>query len=90
MVWNIISWIVFGFFAGLIARALLPGRDPGGFVITTILGILGAFVGGFVARFLGIGGSSVGFGDRGFWFQLFIAVLGALIILAIHRLLTRE
>jgi uncharacterized membrane protein YeaQ/YmgE (transglycosylase-associated protein family) len=85
MLWNIISWIVFGFIAGLIARVIMPGKDPGGFIITTLLGIGGAFVGGFVARFLGIGSASRAIGDRGFLRQLVIAVIGSIIILAIHR-----
>jgi uncharacterized membrane protein YeaQ/YmgE (transglycosylase-associated protein family) len=88
--WNIISWIVFGFVAGLLARMIMPGKDPGGFIITTLLGIGGAFVGGFVARFLGIGGASRAVGDNGFLIQLGIAVLGAVILLAIHRFLSSK
>lgn len=87
---NIISWIVFGFVAGLIARMIMPGKDPGGFIITTLLGIGGAFVGGFVARYLNLGGASQGFGDGGFLMQLGVAVLGAIIILAIHRFFSRK
>lgn len=90
MLGNIISWIVFGFIAGLLARMIMPGKDPGGFIITTLLGIAGAFVGGFVARYLNLGGASQGFGDGGFLMQLGIAVLGAIIILAIHRFLSNR
>ena len=49
MVWSILSWIVCGFIIGLIARALLPGRQSLGIVMTTILGIVGAFVGGLIS-----------------------------------------
>ena len=48
----IIGWIVFGLIAGLIAKAIMPGKDPGGFIITTLLGIVGAVIGGFVGRML--------------------------------------
>ena len=49
MIWNILSWIVCGFLVGLIARAILPGRQSMGFVMTTVLGIVGAFVGGLIS-----------------------------------------
>ena len=49
---GIISWIVFGLIAGIIAKLLLPGRDPGGCIITMLLGIIGAFVGGFIFKLL--------------------------------------
>jgi uncharacterized membrane protein YeaQ/YmgE (transglycosylase-associated protein family) len=48
-----IGWIVFGLVVGIVAKFLMPGRDPGGFVITAILGIVGALVGGFVGRLIG-------------------------------------
>ncbi len=86
MNWNlehILSWLVFGFIAGLIAKFIFPGRDPGGCIITALLGIAGAFVGGVIARYLGIAGGSSKIGDKGFFVPLGVAVLGALIILAI-------
>ena len=60
---HIIGWIVFGLVVGLVAKFLMPGRDPGGFVITAILGIVGALVGGFVGRLIGLYGEGdpVGF-----------------------------
>jgi uncharacterized membrane protein YeaQ/YmgE (transglycosylase-associated protein family) len=82
---NIISWIIFGLIAGAIAKALMPGRDPGGCIITMLLGVAGAIVGGFFAQALG--GPSVRLGDQGFIFQLFVAVIGAVIILAAYRLM---
>ncbi len=84
---DIIGWIVFGLIAGLLARWLMPGKDPGGCIVTVLLGIAGAIVGGFVARVLGLATTSVTLGDRNFLVQLAFAVLGAIIILAIYRML---
>ncbi|MCU1267605.1 MAG: Transglycosylase-associated protein [Acidobacteria bacterium] len=84
---DIIGWIVFGLIAGLLARWLMPGKDPGGCIITVILGIAGAVVGGFVARILGLATNTVTLGDRNFLVQLAFAVLGAIIILALYRML---
>jgi uncharacterized membrane protein YeaQ/YmgE (transglycosylase-associated protein family) len=75
-----ISWIVFGLVAGLIAKFLMPGRDPGGFIITILLGIVGAVIGGFIGNALGFGGVS-GFNIHSF----IVAVLGALILLFAYR-----
>jgi len=84
---DIIGWIVFGLIAGLLARWLMPGKDPGGCIVTVLLGIAGAIVGGFVARVLGLATTSATLGDRNFLVQLAFAVLGAIIILAIYRML---
>jgi uncharacterized membrane protein YeaQ/YmgE (transglycosylase-associated protein family) len=79
---GIISWIVFGLIAGVVAKLLMPGRDPGGCIITMLLGVAGAFVGGFLYRLLT--GQEVFFQfDLG---SLVVAVLGAIVILAIYRL----
>lgn len=75
-----ISWIVFGLIAGIIAKLIMPGRDPGGFIITIILGILGAVLGGWLATQIGLG-DVTGFDIRSF----VIAVAGALILLFIYR-----
>ena len=76
---EILSWIVFGLIAGIVAKLLMPGRDPGGFIITILLGIAGSILGGYVARLLGIGGG---------WLTGFVmAVIGALLLLVIYRLL---
>jgi uncharacterized membrane protein YeaQ/YmgE (transglycosylase-associated protein family) len=77
---GIISWIVFGLIAGLIAKFLMPGRDPGGFIITILLGVVGAVIGGFIANALGIGGVT-GFDLHSF----FVAVVGALVLLIGYR-----
>lgn len=81
---GILAWIVFGLIAGIIARLLMPGRDPGGFIVTIILGILGAVVGGLIGDVLGFGGV------EGFDFRSFvIAVLGAIVLLGAFRLVRR-
>ena len=77
-----ISWIVFGLVAGLIAKFLMPGRDPGGFIITILLGVVGAVIGGFIGNALGFGGVS-GFNIHSF----VVAVLGALVLLFGYRAL---
>lgn len=76
---EIISWIVFGLIVGLVAKLLMPGADPGGVVITILLGIGGSLVGGYVAKLLGIGG--------GWPTRLVMAVVGAMLILGVYRLL---
>ena len=84
---RIISWIIFGLIAGVIAKVLMPGRDPGGFIITVLLGIAGAIVGGFLAEALNLAGPTDNIGDRGFLVRLVFAVLGSIILLAVYRLL---
>jgi len=84
---HIIAWIIFGLIAGAIAKALMPGRDPGGCIITILLGIAGAMLGGFLARNVFQIGGAAGLRDRGFFVQLAIAVVGAVIILALYRLI---
>jgi uncharacterized membrane protein YeaQ/YmgE (transglycosylase-associated protein family) len=78
---GIIAWIVVGLIAGVLAKLIMPGDDPGGFIVTILLGIVGAFVGGFVVNLLG------GAGVSGFnlW-SILVATLGAIILLAIYRL----
>ena len=74
-----IIWTIFiGFIIGLIARALMPGRDPGGLIITTVLGVAGALVGSFVGRALGLYGAGEPAG-------LFMSVLGAILLLVGYR-----
>ena len=81
---GILSWIIFGLIAGALAKLIMPGNDPGGFIITILLGIAGALVGGFI-------GTALGFGDvTGFNFGSFgIAILGAIILLVLYRSLRR-
>ncbi|EBH9036781.1 TPA: GlsB/YeaQ/YmgE family stress response membrane protein [Salmonella enterica] len=82
---GIIAWIIFGLIAGVIAKLLMPGRDGGGFILTCILGIVGAVVGGWLASMFGIGGSISGFNLHSF----LVAVVGAIVVLVIFRLLRR-
>ena len=56
---GILSWIVFGLIAGVIAKLLMPGRDPGGCIVTMLLGVAGAFVGGFLFRLVTWDGGAV-------------------------------
>ncbi len=76
------SWIVMGLLAGAVAKFLLPGKDPGGCVVTIGIGVVGALLGGFLATYLGFGGLS-GFDIRSF----VIATLGAFLLLLLLRVL---
>lgn len=78
---GIFAWIVLGLIAGLLAKFIMPGRDPGGIIITILLGIGGAVVGGFIGTQLGFGDIS-GFDLR----SLAIAVGGAVLLLFVYRL----
>ena len=77
---SIVIWIIFGLFVGLVAKIVMPGRDPGGFIVTILLGIAGAVLGGFLGRALGLyrEGDAVGF---------IMAVLGALVLLVLYRVI---
>jgi uncharacterized membrane protein YeaQ/YmgE (transglycosylase-associated protein family) len=81
---GILAWIVFGLIAGVIAKLIMPGRDPGGFIVTIILGVLGAIVGGLIGSALGFGGVT-GFDFRSF----IIATVGAILLLWIYRVAKR-
>ncbi len=81
---GIIGWIVLGLLAGLIAKAIMPGNDPGGFIVTALIGIVGAVVGGFI-------GSSLGIGDVDEFFDIstwLCAIGGALVLLLLYRVIT--
>ena len=77
----IVMWIVFGAVVGIIARFLMPGRDPMGWVGTIVLGIVGSFVGGFLAQLLFTGSASVPPPAAG-WIG---SIIGAIVVLAIYR-----
>ena len=78
---GIIAWIVLGLIAGALAKLIMPGRDPGGIIVTMLIGIAGAIVGGFVfGRFGGGGVTGVNLGS------IIVAVVGALILLAVYRM----
>ena len=80
---GILSWIILGLLAGALAKFIMPGKDPGGCLITMVLGIIGAFVVGFIGTRLGWGDVQQ-FDLRG----LGLAILGALIVLLIYRMAT--
>ena len=79
----IIGWIVFGLIAGIIAKAIMPGRDPGGAIVTILLGIAGSVVGGFIGRALFYNGDN----GPGTIMSMVLAVIGAIVLLAGYRLI---
>ncbi len=87
----ILGWIIFGLIAGFIAKAIMPGRDPGGAIVTILLGIVGAVIGGFIGRSLFGYGRAVNdasdIAEPGFLMSLVLAVIGAIVVLAVYRLI---
>jgi uncharacterized membrane protein YeaQ/YmgE (transglycosylase-associated protein family) len=79
---GLLGWILFGLVVGIVAKLLMPGRDPGGLIITTVLGIVGAVIGGFLGRTLGLYGPGE---PAGF----LMATLGAVVLLFIYRMMRR-
>ena len=79
---GVLGWVLFGLIVGIVAKLLMPGRDPGGFIITTLLGIVGAVIGGFLGRSLGLYGPGE---PAGF----LMATLGAVVLLFLYRMLRR-
>jgi uncharacterized membrane protein YeaQ/YmgE (transglycosylase-associated protein family) len=87
---DVLAWIVFGLIAGVIAKAILPGKDPGGAIITILIGIVGSLIGGFIGRTLmGYGqiNDSGDFSRPGFLTSLLLAVVGSIVLLAGYRLI---
>ena len=82
---GIIAWIIFGLIAGAIAKLIMPGNDGGDFILTCVLGVVGAVVGGWLATMFGFGGNISGFDLHSF----LVAVVGAIVVLGIFRLLRR-
>jgi uncharacterized membrane protein YeaQ/YmgE (transglycosylase-associated protein family) len=80
---TILGWIFFGLIVGIVGKFLLPGRDPGGFVVTILIGIAGSLVGGFLGRVLGLYGEGdpVGF---------IMAVIGSIVLLVLYRMFARR
>jgi len=77
---GVLGWIIFGVIVGAIAKLLMPGRDPGGFIVTMLLGIAGAVTGGFLGRVLGWYGPNDGAG-------FFMSLIGAVLLLWIYRMM---
>jgi uncharacterized membrane protein YeaQ/YmgE (transglycosylase-associated protein family) len=80
---GILSWILFGLVIGIIGKLLMPGRDPGGFIITILLGIAGAVLGGFLGRAMGFYDANQGAG----WLM---SIVGAVILLALYRMMVKK
>ncbi|MFE2009978.1 GlsB/YeaQ/YmgE family stress response membrane protein [Streptomyces sp. NPDC059491] len=79
---GIIGWIVLGLFAGIIAKALMPGRDPGGFILTILIGIAGGLLGGWLGKVIFGVDSIDGFFEISTWIA---AIVGSIILLVLYR-----
>jgi uncharacterized membrane protein YeaQ/YmgE (transglycosylase-associated protein family) len=75
---GVLGWIVFGLIVGIIAKLLMPGPDPGGMILTVLLGVAGALIGGFLGRAVGLYGPNDAAG-------IFMSVLGAIVLLFAYR-----
>jgi uncharacterized membrane protein YeaQ/YmgE (transglycosylase-associated protein family) len=80
---GILAWIVFGLVVGIIAKLLIPGRDPGGFIVTILIGIAGALLGGFIGRSMGFYGANQSAG----WLM---SIGGAILLLLLYRVVARR
>ncbi len=76
---GIITWIIIGLIAGALGKLIMPGDDPGGIIVTILIGIAGALVGGFITQNL------LGMGGGGFIWTIIVATIGAIILLAVYR-----
>ncbi len=82
---GIISWIVLGLIVGLLAKFFMPGKDPGGIIVTILIGIAGAIIGGYLGRLLGIGDV------KGFDLtSLLLALGGSILLLIVYRILKKK
>ena len=79
---SILGWIIFGLIAGVVAKLLMPGKDPGGFIVTILLGVAGSLIGGYIGSLIGVGG--------GGFLSFALAVVGALLLLMLYRLIRRN
>ncbi len=80
---HVIGWILFGLVVGVIAKLLMPGRDPGGFIVTILIGIAGSLLGGVIGRALGLYGP----GQSAGWI---VSILGAVVLLFLYRVISRR
>jgi uncharacterized membrane protein YeaQ/YmgE (transglycosylase-associated protein family) len=78
---GILGWILFGLIVGALAKLVMPGRDPGGIIVTMLLGVAGAVLGGFLGRALGFYGEGEAAG-------FVMSFLGAVVLLALYRMVT--
>lgn len=82
---GILSWILLGLVAGALAKFIMPGKDPGGMIVTILIGIAGAVVGGFLGSFIGLG--KIESFDLG---GIFIATAGAIVLLIAYRFIRKK
>lgn len=82
---GILSWIFLGLIAGALAKFIMPGKDPGGFIVTILIGIAGGVIGGFLGSFIGLG--KIESFDLG---GILIATVGAILLLVIYRLIKKN
>ncbi|WP_329138494.1 GlsB/YeaQ/YmgE family stress response membrane protein [Streptomyces sp. NBC_01476] len=82
---GVVAWIIIGLLAGLIAKALMPGKDPGGIIITALIGIAGGLLGGWLGKVIFGVDSIDGFFDLSTWIA---AIVGSMILLALYRVFT--
>ena len=82
---GLLSWIILGLVVGILAKWIMPGKDPGGLILTTLLGVAGAFIGGYLGSLAGLGSVS-GFNVR----SLLLAVGGAVLVLFAYRIMTKR
>jgi uncharacterized membrane protein YeaQ/YmgE (transglycosylase-associated protein family) len=82
MDYGIIGWILVGLIAGVLAKWIMPGKDPGGIFVTILIGIVGGLLGGFIASQLGIGGGNI--------VNILIATAGAILLLFLYRLVVKN
>src|SRR5262245_62217281 len=80
---GIIAWIVFGLLVGIVAKLLTPGRDPGGFIVTVLLGVAGALLGGFIGR-------TAGWYRDGDPVSFAMAVVGSIVLLVLYRMVVKR
>jgi uncharacterized membrane protein YeaQ/YmgE (transglycosylase-associated protein family) len=80
---TIIGWIFFGLIVGVLAKLVMPGRDPGGIIVTILLGIAGSLLGGFIGRAMGMYGSGQAAG-------FLMSFLGAVVLLVLYRMIVRR
>ena len=83
----LLFWIIVGLIAGALAKVVMPGDDPGGIIVTIIIGIVGAVLGGWLLSLLGVG---AGAGSGGWIFSIVAGVIGAVILLGIYRLVANR
>ena len=82
MEYGILGWIIVGLIAGVLAKWIMPGDDPGGLIVTILIGIAGGLIGGFAASQLGIGGGN--------FVNILIATVGAIVLLILYRVVARR